>query len=59
MKNLLTRIRQDEEGASMVEYVVLLGLITAAAIAVIGSIGANATGVFGAINALLAAIPGA
>jgi Flp pilus assembly pilin Flp len=59
MKNLLRRIRQDEEGASMVEYVVLLGLITAASIAVIGSIGVNATGIFGAINVLLAAIPGA
>jgi pilus assembly protein Flp/PilA len=42
MKNVLTLIRglgRDEEGASLVEYTVLLGILLVAVIAVIGGVG--------------------
>jgi len=36
---LLRRLGKDEDGASLVEYTVLLGLLLVAVIAVIGSVG--------------------
>jgi len=42
MSNALTlfrRLGKDEDGASLVEYTVLLGLLLVAVIAVIGSVG--------------------
>jgi pilus assembly protein Flp/PilA len=42
MSNALTLVRRlgkDEDGASLVEYTVLLGLLLVAVIAVIGSVG--------------------
>ena len=37
--NLLTRLRRDESGAAMVEYTILLGIITVATIATIILVG--------------------
>ena len=38
-KSFLRKLRKDEEGASLIEYTVLIGLITIAVIALIGSVG--------------------
>ncbi|HEY0918890.1 Flp family type IVb pilin [Devosia sp.] len=37
------RFRQDEDGAAMVEYSILIGIITAAVIAIIVAVGAWVT----------------
>lgn len=47
MKKLMTiarKFRDDEEGAAMIEYTVLIGLITVATIATIALIGIWVTG---------------
>jgi pilus assembly protein Flp/PilA len=59
MRNFLKKFRRDEDGAAMVEYAVLLGLITAAVIATITLIGGDIAGIFATIQGYLAAIPGA
>jgi pilus assembly protein Flp/PilA len=58
MKKLMTMTRQfrdDENGAAMVEYSILVGIIAAAAILVIIAIGVWVTGAFtGLCTALIA-----
>lgn len=47
MKTLATiasRFREEEEGAAMIEYSVLIGLITVAVIGLIGAVGIWVTG---------------
>ena len=39
MMNVLKQLGRDEEGASLVEYSILIGLITAAVIALIAAVG--------------------
>jgi pilus assembly protein Flp/PilA len=39
LENLKNRVGRDEEGAALVEYSVLIGLITVAAIVTIGLVG--------------------
>jgi Flp pilus assembly pilin Flp len=46
---LLDRLRRDEQGASMAEYVVLLGVITAGVIAVITAFAGVITAKFNAV----------
>jgi Flp pilus assembly pilin Flp len=46
---LLDRLRRDEEGASMAEYVVLLGVVTAGVIAVITAFAGQITAKFNAV----------
>jgi pilus assembly protein Flp/PilA len=46
---LLKRFAREENGASMIEYGVLVGLITAAAIVTIGTIGDNIQARFAAV----------
>lgn len=46
---LLDRLRRDEQGASMAEYVVLLGVITAGVIAVITAFAGQLTAKFNAV----------
>jgi pilus assembly protein Flp/PilA len=43
---LLKRFAREDSGASMVEYAVLVGLITAALITAIGLLGTEITGAF-------------
>jgi pilus assembly protein Flp/PilA len=55
---LINRFRKDEEGASLVEYGMLVGLIAVVCIAAVTLLGTTINGVFGAINtALTAALP--
>ena len=51
---LLKRLRQDEEGAALIEYTVLLGVLIVAVIATIGLVG---TWVSGQWTALQGALP--
>ncbi|OBQ68901.1 Flp family type IVb pilin [Mesorhizobium loti] len=44
MKNLLKQFRDDENGAAMVEYTILLGIITIAVIASVITVGAWVSG---------------
>lgn len=56
MKKLMTIARQfrdDEEGAAMIEYSVLIGLITVATIAMIILVGTWVTGRWTALEAAL------
>ena len=58
MRKLLNKVRQfrkDEDGAALVEYVIILGLILAVSLVVLGSIGNNANLIFTAVNNALAA----
>jgi pilus assembly protein Flp/PilA len=45
---------REEEGQGLVEYGIILGLVSVAAIAVLGTMAGDLDGVFGAINAALA-----
>jgi pilus assembly protein Flp/PilA len=59
MSNALTLVRRlgkDEDGAALIEYTVLLGVLLVAVIAVIGSVGAWVGGQW---SSLCKALPGA
>ena len=56
MKKLMTMARQfreDENGAAMVEYTVLLGIITVAVIATVALVGTWVSGKWVALNSTL------
>ncbi|WP_244493938.1 MULTISPECIES: Flp family type IVb pilin [Mesorhizobium] len=58
MKKLMTMTRQfrdDENGAAMVEYTILLGIITVAVIATIIGVGTWVNGKWTALNSALPA----
>ena len=46
MKNLLKQFWQEESGATLVEYAIIVALISVAAITVIGVIGGQISDVF-------------
>ena len=50
MLNILKTLARDEEGAAMVEYAILLGLIAIVSIGIITTLGTNVSGVFNQIN---------
>jgi pilus assembly protein Flp/PilA len=49
MKNLLLKFQRDEDGAAMVEYAIILGIITAGVIASILTIGGKVSTAFAAV----------
>ena len=51
LASLKNFFRKKEEGASMVEYAILLGLITAAVIALVIALGGKVSSAFSATNA--------
>lgn len=51
MTNLLTRLANDENGATAIEYGLIAMLISVAIITVLGSIGTNLNNTFSTINA--------
>ncbi|WP_050596273.1 Flp family type IVb pilin [Mesorhizobium sp. WSM1293] len=60
MKKLMTMTRQfrdDENGAAMVEYTVLLGIITVAVIASVIVVGTWVSGRWTGLTAALATVP--
>ena len=50
----IKKLFKDEEGATMVEYALMLALIAAVCIIVVTSIGTSASGKFGEVNDALA-----
>jgi pilus assembly protein Flp/PilA len=57
MRNLVTRFVNDEEGAALVEYGMLVGLIACACLAAITLLGGQINTLFGYVtNALAAAV---
>ena len=57
MRNLIAKFRREEDGAAMVEYTVLLGIITAAVIVTIGLVGDWVSGTWTAFNTELGPAP--
>jgi pilus assembly protein Flp/PilA len=51
--NLLRRLSKDEDGAALIEYTVLLGILLVAVIATIGLVGTWISGRWTALNAAL------
>jgi pilus assembly protein Flp/PilA len=54
LKALVCKLKNDEEGAALIEYTVLLGILL---IAVIGVIGVVGTWILGQWNNLQASLP--
>ncbi len=52
--NTMYRFSKDEEGAALVEYAVLLGIILAVSVAVFSSIGSNTKVIFTALSTMMA-----
>jgi pilus assembly protein Flp/PilA len=52
-ENLLRRLGKDEDGAALIEYTVLLGILLVAVVATITSVGTWVSGQWTALNASL------
>jgi len=50
MKNLLRRLLRQDEGQDLIEYSLLIGIITLAAITAIEAIGPKVAAYFGTLN---------
>jgi pilus assembly protein Flp/PilA len=50
MFNALHNVLRNDEGATMVEYGVMVALIAAVCIAVVGTLGKNVSGAFNTVN---------
>lgn len=59
MKNLLKRFVKEESGATMVEYAILVALVSVAAIGVITLIGPEITAAFQTVTGALPDAPAA
>jgi Flp pilus assembly pilin Flp len=53
---LLNEVRQDEEGVTMAEYAILIGLIAVVSITVIKTVGTDILAVFTAVQTDLATV---
>jgi pilus assembly protein Flp/PilA len=53
----LTRFAKDDQGAAMVEYGLLVGLVAVVCIVGVTQLGTNINDVFCAINTAIAAVP--
>jgi pilus assembly protein Flp/PilA len=53
LKGYVSQIKKDEDGAALIEYTVLLGILLIAVIAVIGAVGHWINGEWTALNASL------
>ena len=57
MLAMIGRFREDEDGATMVEYGLLVGLVAVVCIVGVTQLGTNINDVFCAINTAIAAVP--
>lgn len=57
LASLKDRLTEDENGAALVEYSVLIGLITVAAVVTIGAVGGWVAARWTALNTVLQAAP--
>jgi Flp pilus assembly pilin Flp len=55
----LIALRERQEGQAMVEYALILGLISVVAIGALTLIGGDVNGILGQVEAALSAVPGA
>ena len=53
MKNLFNRFIAEDEGQDLIEYALLAGLISLAAVAALGTVGTSITGLFDKISTKL------
>ena len=53
MRKLVTRFVTNEEGAALVEYGLLVGLIAVVCVGAVGTLGATISGYFNTINTSL------
>ena len=51
--NSMRKFGKNEDGAALVEYAVLLGIILAVGVLVFGSIGSNANTIFSSLNSMM------
>ena len=51
--NLISRLKRDEDGASLIEYTVLLAILLIAVIAIITAVGVWINGRWDALNSAL------
>jgi pilus assembly protein Flp/PilA len=56
MRNLVSRFAKDEQGAALIEYGMLVGLIAVVCVAAVGTLGQTILGYFTNINGALAAV---
>ena len=56
MRKLINRFRRDEEGAALVEYGMLVGLIAVVCVAAVTALGTEISGAFTAISNALTGI---
>jgi pilus assembly protein Flp/PilA len=56
MRKLINRLHRDEEGAALVEYGMLVGLIAVICVAAVTLLGTEVSNAFSAIAAQLSAI---
>jgi pilus assembly protein Flp/PilA len=52
----IKRFANDDQGADLIEYALLAGLISLAAVTALGTVGTSITGLFTKINTKLSAI---
>ena len=57
LKRAIARFRKEEKGASLIEYSILIGLISAAVITIIVSVGAWVTGEWTALQTAIGSGP--
>jgi len=55
MKNLMKRFVRDDQGQDLIEYAILIGLITVGVVAIVATIGTWVNGQFSQLNSDLAA----
>ena len=53
MRKLVTRFMKNDEGAALVEYGLLVGLIAVVCVGAVGTLGATISGYFNTINTSL------
>jgi len=53
IKSVIARLYRDKRGASMVEYSILIGIITAATVGSVGTIATRVSDAFAALAALV------
>lgn len=58
IKSIVSRLRRDEEGASLVEYAVLLGLLLAVTAATLTGIGTDVNTIFTNVKTYTGAVAG-
>lgn len=49
----LQRLRKDDDGAALVEYAVLLGIILAVGVGIFSAIGSQTSGIFASLSTML------